>query len=158
MKDPSKKLKNTSRISYVIVVLCLLGLGIAVYMMISYSQDQAPYCAGAGGCKEVQTSAYVVIISGVLDVPTLGVIGFVLLLILNLIRGRVNQKIDRYLPLITYGVALSGFLYSGVYLTIIEAFFIHAWCYWCIATSALVTAVFILSVIELRRWYKSRLS
>ena len=134
-------------------IFSLLGLAIAVYLMITYAQNQAPYCLGSDGCKLVQTSEYVTII-GPLNIPTFGVIGYILLLALTILRGWLNEQVEFYLPLFTYGAALTGFLYSAIYLTYLEAFVIHAWCYWCVTTAVLMTIIFVLSVIDLRRaWF-----
>jgi uncharacterized membrane protein len=141
-----------------IIILSLVGLAIAVYLMITYAQGQTPYCAGSDGCATVQNSEYVTIIKGLLDIPTFGVIGYIILLMLTFLRGRVKQQIEFYLPLLTYGAALIGFLYSAVYLTGLEAFVIHAWCYWCVTTAILMTIIFILSIIDLHQaWFKSKL-
>ena len=103
----------------------------------------------------MRSSGYVTIVQGVLDVPTLGIIGFGVLFVLGMLRGRVNRRIDSILPVVSYGVSLTGFLYSGIYLTILEAFVIRAWCYWCVAIALTIAAVFVLSVIDLRRsWFE----
>jgi uncharacterized membrane protein len=136
-------------------VLSLLGLAIATYLTINYARHQSPYCAGSDGCGIVQASEYVTIIAGLLDIPTLGVIGCIVLLVLTMLRGRTNGQIQFYLPLFTYGAALIGFLYS-LYLTYLEAFVIHAWCYWCVASAIVMTVIFGLSIIDLRQaWFES---
>jgi uncharacterized membrane protein len=136
-------------------ILSLVGLAIAAYLAATYAKNQAPYCAGSGGCESVQTSEYVTIISGLLDVPTLGVIGYIILLALTVLRGRLNEQVAFYLPLLTYGAALIGFFYSA-YLTYLEAFAIHAWCYWCLVSAVLSTIIFMLSVVDLHRaWFEA---
>jgi uncharacterized membrane protein len=136
-------------------ILSPVGLVIATYLTITYVQNQAPYCAGSGGCESVQTSEYVTII-GTLKVPMLGAIGYVLLLALTMLRGRLGDRIGFYLPLLTYGAASIGFFYSA-YLTYLEAFVIRAWCYWCLASAILMVAIWILSIIDLRRaWFETQ--
>ena len=136
-------------------VLSLLGLAIATYLMINYARNQTPYCAGSDGCGIVQASEYVTIITGLLDIPTLGVAGCIALLVLTMFRGRLNEQVEFYLPLLTYGAALIGFLYS-LYLTYLEAFVIHAWCHWCVASAIVMTIIFGLSIIDLRQvWFES---
>jgi uncharacterized membrane protein len=136
-------------------ILSLLGLAIATYLMITYARRQAPYCAGSAGCEIVQTSEYVTIITGLLNIPTLGVIGCILLLVLTMLRGRLYEQAEFYLPLLTYGAALIGFLYSA-YLTYLEAFVIHAWCYWCVTSAIVMTIILGLSIVDLRQaWFES---
>lgn len=134
-------------------ILSLGGLAVATYLALTYTQNQAPYCAGSGGCESVQTSQYATIAAGI-TVPVLGTAGYVLLLALAMLRGRLNEQIEYYLPLLTYGTALFGFLYSA-YLTYLEAFVIEAWCYWCLTSAAVMTAIWVLSLVDLRQvWLK----
>ncbi len=149
-----KRAARSSGIVIGAVVLSLIGLGAAIYLAIEYSRGQAPYCGDSGGCEAVRSSGYVTIVSGVLDVPTLGIIGFSLLTVLGIFRWRMYDRFGTFLPLVIYGVSLTGFLYSAVYLTILEAFVIHAWCYWCVAIALTITDLFVLSTIDLRRtWF-----
>jgi uncharacterized membrane protein len=135
-----------------IQLLSLVGLAIAGYLMTTYVRDESPYCAGSGGCETVQTSEYATIVDG-LEIPTLGVLGYLIILALTSLRGRVNTRWAYYMPLLTYGAALIGFAYSA-YLTYLEAAVINAWCYWCLASAAVMTLIFALAVIDLRRaWY-----
>ena len=139
-----------------IIILSIIGLAIAAYLTATYGLGRSPYCAGSGGCDVVRNSQYVTIIRRVLNVPTFGVIGYLAILIPALLSVRLRAKRDSYLPLFAYGAALIGFLCSGFYLTALELFVIHAWCYWCIATAILVSAIFVLSVVDLRRsWFVS---
>jgi len=48
-------------------------------------------------------------------------------------------------------MVLSGFgvLFSA-FLTSLEAFVIHAWCQWCVVSAIMVTAIFVLSVLDWR--------
>ncbi|NIR59138.1 MAG: hypothetical protein GWO02_06285, partial [Gammaproteobacteria bacterium] len=48
------------------------------------------------------------------------------------------------------GLGAGAFGFSA-YLTGIEAFVIHAWCRWCVASAVVATLVFVFSLAELRR-------
>jgi uncharacterized membrane protein len=155
MNEQVAKTYNSRSALRLMRILSLVGLTIAAYLAVTYAQDQAPYCAGSGGCESVQTSEYVTIINGLLNVPKLGMIGYILLLALTILRGRLNERAEFYLPLLTYGAALIGLSYSA-YLTYLEAFVIRAWCYWCLASAALMVIILVLSIIDLRRaWFES---
>jgi uncharacterized membrane protein len=146
--------RDSRFIPRLMIIVSLAGLGIAFYLAITYAQDQAPYCAGSGGCESVQTSEYTTIVDG-LTVPILGVIGYIVLLALAGLRGRLGEQGAFYLPLLTFGAALIGFLYS-VYLTYLEASVIQAWCYWCLASAIAMTIAFALSVFDLREaWFRT---
>ncbi len=132
-------------------VLSLVGLAIATYLSVNYARDTDLYCAGSGGCESVQNSEYVTII-GPLEVPMLGMFGCILLLALTLLQGRLGETFDAYLPLLLYGTASIGFFYS-LYLTYLEAFVIHQWCYWCLGSATVMTLIWALSILHLRETY-----
>jgi uncharacterized membrane protein len=126
----------------------MLGIGVAGYLTWTYMADSEPYCGATHSCADVQNSDYATV-AGV-PVPVIGVVGYLVLLALSLLRGRVAKEVDFYLPVLSFGAALIGVLYSA-YLTYLEAFVIRAWCYWCLASAVIITAIWVLSVFDLRR-------
>jgi uncharacterized membrane protein len=146
-------MNSSRRAQWLIRLLCILGIGVASYLTWSHLADAVPYCGGAHGCSDVQNSPY----SKVAGVPVsvIGLTGYLLLLTLSLLRGRLNAEIDFFLPVLSFGAALIGVLYSA-YLTYLEAFVILAWCYWCVTSAIIITVVWVLSTIDLRRaWAKA---
>lgn len=138
------------RIQWLIRILCVLGLGVSGYLTATHLADTDPYCGSAHGCSDVQNSVY----SEVAGVPVaaIGMIGYAVLLILSLLRGRLESNPEIYLPVLSFGAALIGVLYSG-YLTYLEASVIGAWCYWCLTSALIITAIWILSIVDLwRTW------
>lgn len=138
------------RVQWLIRILCVLGLGVSGYLTVTHLADTDPYCGSAHGCADVQNSPY----SEVAGIPVaaIGMIGYVLLLILSLLRGRLGANLDIYLPVLSFGAALIGVLYSG-YLTYLEASVIGAWCYWCVTSALIITAIWILSIVDIwRTW------
>ena len=83
-------------------------------------------------------------------VSLVGLVGYVVLLTLSLLRGGVGGEVGFYLPVLSFGATLIGVLYSG-YLTYREAFVIRAWCYWCVTSAVIIAALWILTLIDLRR-------
>jgi uncharacterized membrane protein len=134
------------RIQWLVRVLCVLGIGVAGYLAWTYLAEVDPYCVGAHGCADVQHSPYADV-AGV-PVPVIGIVGYASLLALSLLRGRVGKEIEFYLPVLSFGAALIGVLFSA-YLTYLEAFVIRAWCYWCVASAVIMTAVWVLSIVDL---------
>ena len=128
-------------------MLCVLGIVVAGYLTWTHLARADPYCGTAHGCADVQNSAY----SEVAGVPVsvIGLLGYVVLLVLSLLRGRVDPEIEFYLPVLSFGAALIGVLYSA-YLTYLEAFVIDAWCYWCVTSALIITAIWVLTVVDLR--------
>jgi uncharacterized membrane protein len=49
-----------------------------------------------------------------------------------------------------------GVLFT-VYLTYLELFVIHAICRWCVASGVIIVAIFILSLLDLRRLHRAQI-
>lgn len=142
------KMGPDQRVQWAIRVLCLLGVGVAGYLTWTHFVGTDPYCAGTHGCADVQNSPY----SKVAGIPVsvVGLAGYLVLMTLSVLRGRVNAEVGFFLPVLSFGAALIGVLYSA-YLTYLEAYVILAWCYWCLTSAAIIAAVWLLSIFDLRR-------
>jgi uncharacterized membrane protein len=82
-------------------------------------------------------------------VALLGLIAYTTLLLLTLLPSHVPQHLDDYIPLAIFGVSLIGVLYSA-YLTYLELFVIYAMCRWCLTSAIIITAIFLLSLPDLK--------
>ncbi len=110
-----------------------LGIAVATYIAIADSGDGSPVClAGGSGCKTVANSSYSHLLG--VNVAIFGIAGYVLLLGCALLRGDGAR-------IAGFGLALAGFGFS-IYLTYLELFVIDAICQWCVASAALMTALF----------------
>lgn len=140
------QVSSVERDQWLIRVLCILGIVVAGYLTWTHLADSDPYCGASHSCADVQDSPY----SEVAGVPVsvIGLAGYVVLLVLSLLRGHVDSEIEFYLPVLSFGVALIGVLYSA-YLTYLEAFVIQAWCYWCVASALIITAIWVLTIYDL---------
>jgi uncharacterized membrane protein len=138
-------MESMQRVQWLIRILCVLGLGVSGYLTWLHLADKDPYCGSAQGCADVQDSRY----SEVAGIPVsvIGFIGYLFLLALSLLRGRLGPAFEIYLPILSFGAALIGVMYSA-YLTYLEASVIGAWCYWCIASALIITAIWILSIFD----------
>ena len=148
MRADALQLNRAQRMQWMIRVLCLLGIFVAGYLAWSYLGGTEPYCGGTESCAEVQNSSYADVAG--IPVPVIGLVGYALLLGLSLLRGRLSAELDFYLPVLSFGAALIGVLYSA-YLTYIEAYVLLAWCYWCVASAVIITAIWVLTIVDLRR-------
>lgn len=139
---------SVQRVQWVIRILCILGIGVAGYLTWTHMANTDPYCGNAHGCADVQDSRY----SEVAGIPVsvIGLVGYVVLLVFSLLRGRLDPDVEFYLPVLSFGAALIGVLYSA-YLTYLEGFVIRAWCYWCVTSALVIAAIWILSVFDLSR-------
>jgi len=127
------------RLRIAIGVLCVIGIGIGGYLTYVHYEGLKVLCLSSGGCETVQSSPYAKLAG--IPVATLGLAGYVLILLSLAIRGDSGRSLG-------FGLALVGFLFS-MYLTYREAFTIHAYCQWCLGSAALMTALAILTGIRM---------
>jgi uncharacterized membrane protein len=124
-----------------LVVLALVGIGIAAYLTYVHYRGLSPICAINEGCERVQSSRYAKV--GGVPVPLIGLIGYLAIFASLFVRGE-------WARLATAGMALGGFAFS-VYLTSLELFEIHAICQWCVGSAIVMTAIAVLATIRALR-------
>jgi uncharacterized membrane protein len=122
------------------LVLTLVGIGIASYLTYVHYQELSPICS-TGGCERVQSSRYAMV-AGV-PVPVIGLIGYVAILISLFVRGELAR-------LATALMTIGGFAFS-VYLTFLELFRINAICQWCVGSATVMTLLAILATTRALR-------
>jgi len=132
----------------VVAVLALLGFLVSVYMLAYAMGFTGPVICGLGDCGAVQNSPYARI--GPVPVATLGVLGYLVLLILSFAGLQPTSRGSRLVPLGLLGGGILGVGFSA-YLTYLEAFVIHAWCQWCVSSAIFMALAFLASLPELRR-------
>jgi len=125
----------------VLIVLALVGVGIASYLTYVHYKGLSPICALNEGCEKVQSSRYAKV--GGVPVPLIGLIGYVAILASLFVRGEAAR-------LATAGMAIGGFAFS-VYLTSLELFTIHAICQWCVGSAIVMTSIAVLATIRALR-------
>lgn len=135
-----------------LLALAVVGTGVAAYLSwVAIDSEQKPFCSGVGDCQAVQSSEFAEI--GGIPIAVLGLGMYVTLLALVAARrfwpAAAEAGLDRPMASATFGVALSGALYSG-YLTYLELFEIEAICAWCVTSAVIVTLIMVLSAPDLR--------
>jgi len=118
----------------VMLVLAVIGLGVATYLTIIHYAGIKPACTAGQSCVKVQTSVWSKL-DGV-PVALLGLIGYIGITASLLAPDREETR------LATLGLTLVGFAFSG-YLTYRELFSIHAICEWCASSAVILTLLFI---------------
>lgn len=118
----------------VMLVLAIIGLGVATYLTIIHYAGLKPACTAGQSCVKVQTSVW----SKVDGVPValLGLIGYIAITATLVAPDRDETR------LATLGLTLIGFAFSG-YLTYRELFSIHAICEWCAFSAVILTLLFL---------------
>jgi uncharacterized membrane protein len=123
-------------------VLAFIGVLDTAYLSWEYAFPSEPMvCGGGGGCDAVRASAYAYV-HGV-PLPLFGLVMYILILLSLRIAG--ERPGMRYAVL---GLSGSGFLVSA-YLTAVEVFVLRSVCLWCVTSAAVITAIFILSVLDI---------
>lgn len=137
-----------SRHRQTIAVLALVGIAVATYLWLHAIGVIGVLKCGTGGCETVQASPYARFLG--LPVALYGVGGYVALFGISL-AGVQPGLVGAAWPT-RWLAALSGigFLFT-LYLTSLEMFVIHAWCRWCLASAAIITAIFVTALVGLRR-------
>jgi uncharacterized membrane protein len=121
------------------LILTVVGLGVAIYLTIVHYAGLKPACTAGQSCVKVQTSQW----SKLAGVPValIGLLGYISIL------GSLVAPDREETRLTTLGLTLIGFLFSG-YLTYRELFSIHAICEWCASSAVIMTILLICSVIR----------
>ncbi len=130
--------------SWFVAVLCLLGLGVSVYMAYVETTHAAAVCGPIGDCNTVQQSPYAVLL-GLIPVGILGILGYAAMLITWAGTKSGAKRFKHLSESALFGMALFGTLFS-IYLTFLEPFVIGASCAWCLTSAVSMTLIlFILS-------------
>jgi uncharacterized membrane protein len=125
------------------VMLTVLGLGVATYLTYIHYAGIKPLCGkGGGSCEIVQTSQY----SKLAGVPValIGLLGYVAIL------GSLLAPEGERSRFATVAFTLVGFGFSA-YLTYRELFSIHHLCEWCLSSAIIVTILTVFAVVRFLR-------
>lgn len=131
-----------------IALLALVGLFVAIYLWLHALGYGGPIKCGAGDCETVQTSPYAVLFG--IPVAFYGVVGYLGILVVAIIGLRPAALGDRRWTVLLALLATVGVLFTA-YLTYLELFVIHAICRWCVGSAVIITAIWVASVLALRR-------
>ena len=138
---------SADRARWVSFILALLGAADSIYLTYIKFANAPAFCSGIGDCESVNNSVY----SQVGGVPiALFGLGAYLALAALLAFEKRSPTLEAYGPLAVFGLALTGTLYSA-YLTYVELFILHAICPYCVISALLITGIFILALVRLRR-------
>jgi uncharacterized membrane protein len=132
-----------------IAVLALVGLFVALYLWLhalGFGGGGPIKCGASGGCETVQTSRWAVFLG--LPVAFYGVAGYGALLIVSLGALRPAALAQRRWTTVLTALASVGFLFT-IYLTSLELFVIHAICRWCVGSAVIITAIWVVAMLEL---------
>jgi uncharacterized membrane protein len=128
-----------------IIVLAVLGVGVAGYLVYIHYAKLNPICLGGthqhSSCLTVQSSSYAKLAG--IPVAVLGLIGYIMILATLWLPGEAGR-------LVPFAIALTGFAFS-LYLTYREIFTIKAICEWCVSSAVILTILTILTAVRFLR-------
>src|SRR6266513_72003 len=130
-----------------LVLLTLVGLLVATYLWLYKIGVLGQLQCGTGSCELVQASRYAELFG--LPVALYGVAGYAALLGVGLAGLQPRFAADGRVAWLLATLATVVFTLT-LYLTGIELFVLHAICRWCVASAAIMTTVWFLSIAELR--------
>jgi uncharacterized membrane protein len=130
------------RRSWAVAALCLIGLGVSIYMAYVETTHTTAVCGPIGDCNTVQQSPYAVLF-GLIPVGLLGVVGYATMLIAWAGIQRGQGQFRSLSESAFLGMALAGTLFS-IYLTFLEPFVIGATCAWCLTSALSMTLILLI--------------
>lgn len=131
-----------------IAILALVGLFIALYLWMHKMGWIGELQCGTGSCEIVQASRYAELFG--FPVALYGVIGYAGIFAAALAAVQPAWRETRSPALLLAGLSTLGFAFT-IYLTSISLFVIHATCRWCLASGAIMTTIWLLSLSVARR-------
>lgn len=139
-------IRHWQPLTIVSLLLTVVGFGLSAYLTYVHYNIDALVCS-TGGCETVRTSEY----SEMFGIPIalLGMGMFAILCIATIIR-EVLPGVRDIVGTGVVAILLTAVIYWG-YLTWLELNVIHAVCQWCVATSIVTVALFL---VEAFRWYQ----
>jgi len=134
--------RSDRRLWIAILVLSLIGIGVAGYLTYVHYAGLKVLCLSSGGCETVQASRYAKL-DGV-PVALLGLAGYVGIFGSLAVRGEAGR-------IAGFAIALIGFGFS-MYLSYRELFTIKAICQWCVSSALIMTVLAVLTAIRAVRY------
>ncbi len=127
-----------------VAAVAAVGVAVAGYLTYVHYRPAALICTGDGGCEAVQESSYAEIAG--IPVALLGLLAY--LGVLGLVAW--DTDLARTLAA-TIALSAVGF---AVYLVVVQAFVIDAWCVWCLVNDLVVVPL--LAVLTVWRVLRTR--
>ena len=127
---------------WAVAALSLAGLALATYMSVEHVTAGASSCGVSAGCGDVTSSEYAVLLG--VPVAFIGVAGYGALLLGTLAYLGLESP-PSSLAYVLLGMAVLGESLTA-YFVYTQAFRIHAYCAYCLASAAIMTSAFAVTV------------
>jgi uncharacterized membrane protein len=124
-----------------VALVALAGVAVAGYLTYVHDQPDALICTSGGGCETVQDSSYAELAG--IPVALLGLLGYVAVLVLVAWDSELARTLSAAIALVAAGFA--------VYLIVLQAFVIDAWCIWCLVNDLVIVPLLAVTTVW-RAW------
>ena len=121
----------------IVALVALAGVAVACYLTYVHYRPDALICTSGGGCETVQQSSYAEL-AGV-PVALLGLLGYVAVLVLVAWDSDLARTLAAAIALTAAGFA--------VYLVLLQAFVIDAWCVWCLVNDLVIVPLLVVATV-----------
>jgi uncharacterized membrane protein len=120
-----------------VAAVAAAGVAVAGYLTYVHYRPSALICTGGGGCEAVQDSSYAEIAG--IPVALLGLLAYLAVLVLVAWDSELARTLAAAVALSAAGFA--------VYLVVVQAFVIDAWCVWCLVNDLVVVPLLVVSTV-----------
>ncbi|HEY7345595.1 MAG TPA: vitamin K epoxide reductase family protein [Gaiella sp.] len=124
-----------------VALVALAGVAVAGYLTYVHYQPDALICTSGGGCETVQESSYAELAG--IPVALLGLLGYAAVLVLVAWDSELARTLAAAIALTAAGFA--------VYLIVLQAFVIDAWCVWCLVNDLVIVPLLAITTVW-RAW------
>ena len=131
----------------VVAALALAGIFISLYLTLFKLGVIGELTCSIGSCETVNTSKWSTFLH--LPVAAWGLLFYAEVFVISLLGTMPRFENEPFLSLILVVESAFGVLFSG-WLTYLELAVIHAICIWCVTSAAIVVAILLVSIADLR--------
>jgi uncharacterized membrane protein len=131
----------------IVAALSLAGIFISVYLTLYKLGVIGELTCSIGSCETVNASRWSVFLG--LPVAAWGLLFYIDVFVIAAIGTTARFEDVPLISVVLAAEAAIGVVFSA-WLTYLELAVIHAICIWCITSAAIVTAIFLVSVADLR--------
>jgi len=131
----------------IVAALALAGIFVALYLLLYKLGMIGALNCSVGSCETVNTSKWATFLG--FPVAAWGVAFYLGMFALALVSVQPRYADSRGMSIVLLLVSLDGLLFSA-WLTYLELFVIEAVCQWCVVSAVIVSAIFILCLLDYR--------
>jgi uncharacterized membrane protein len=131
----------------VVAALALAGIFISLYLTLFKLGVIGELTCSIGSCETVNTSRWSTFLH--LPVAAWGLLFYAEVFVISMLGTMPRFENEPFVSLILVVESAFGVLFSG-WLTYLELAVIHAICIWCVTSAAIVVAILLVSIADLR--------